>query len=77
MKLLCNNCGTISEPIKVTKGSFFIELLLWVCFIIPGLVYSLWRLTTRYKACPACKESGMIPLNSPKAKQILGVNNAI
>lgn len=70
-EMLCKNCGTIAKPKRVTKGSFFIELVLWICFIIPGLIYSLWRLTTRHDACPSCGEPGMIPLDSPVARKIL------
>lgn len=69
--MLCPNCGTKGIQKSITKGSIFIELILWLLFIVPGLIYSLWRLASRYKACPVCKQPGMIPLNSPRAQQIL------
>lgn len=63
----CKNCGYMGEPATVTRGHFSIELLLWLCFILPGLVYSIWRLSSRYAACPKCDAPGMIPVSSPFA----------
>lgn len=45
-----------------------IELVLWLCFIIPGLIYSLWRLSTRSPGCPSCGQPGMVNVNSPHGK---------
>jgi len=69
--LLCLNCGTQGKPKLKTKGSIFIEIILWLCLIVPGLIYSIWRHTTRYKACPSCGAPNMIPLDSPRAQEIL------
>ncbi len=68
---LCTECLTKAVPVKVTKGSFWIEIALWCCILVPGLIYSIWRLTSKYKACPACQSSHIIPLDSPRARQIL------
>ena len=70
--LYCSNCGTVGTPKARTKGSFIIEVFLWLCFILPGVIYSLWRLTSREKVCPACGSPNMIPLDSPKARAALG-----
>lgn len=69
--LLCSNCGTQGKPKLKTKGSIFIEIILWLCLIVPGLIYSIWRHTTRYKACPSCGAPNMIPLDSPRAQEVL------
>jgi len=71
-KFICVNCGCQEYPKTMTNGSIFIELFLWCFFIIPGVIYSLWRLTTRYKACPLCRVPNMISLASPRGKQLLG-----
>lgn len=68
---VCVNCGSRGFPKTKTKGSFFIELILWLCFLIPGLIYSVWRLTTRYKACPKCGAPNMVPFDSPRGREIL------
>ena len=66
---ICPSCGTQGSRSE-TRGSIFIEIILWLCFIIPGLIYSLWRLTTRHKVCRACGSS-VIPLFSPRGQQML------
>ena len=66
--LYCTNCGTVAPPKKVTRGSFLIEVMLWLCFLLPGLIYSIWRLTSRALVCPKCGAPNMIPVDSPRAK---------
>ncbi|UCE05495.1 MAG: hypothetical protein JSW07_18080 [bacterium] len=66
-KLLCRNCGYEGSAKTMTKGSIFIEMILYFCFIIPGLIYSMWRVINRYKVCPKCRTPNMIPLDSPMA----------
>jgi hypothetical protein len=68
---ICTNCGYIGKPVAITKGSFAVELLLWLLFLVPGLLYSLWRLASRYSACPKCEAPNMIPANSPLAQKFL------
>jgi hypothetical protein len=68
---LCTRCGTIGSTKTATEGSFAIELVLWVCFIFPGLIYSIWRLTTRKRVCRQCGSAELIPSTSPRARQIL------
>lgn len=63
--MICPNCGTRGTPKSITRGSFGIELLLWLCFLIPGLIYSLWRMSSTQPSCPSCGHIGMIPVNSP------------
>jgi len=67
---VCPACGSRGEPERKTRGSTLIELVLWLCFIIPGVIYSIWRLTSRYEACPACGAPGMIPVNTPRGRQL-------
>lgn len=83
-KSICTTCGYISIPEKITKGSIFIEIILWLpvfigfiyssiillFFILPGIGYSTWRLTTRSNACPKCKNTTMIPIDSPRGKRL-------
>lgn len=71
--LYCPACGTTSEGQTHTRGSILIEIILWLCFLVPGIIYSIWRLTTRQKVCPACKNPGVIPINSPRARRELGI----
>lgn len=69
-KMICKECGHTGKLIKQHKGSFLIEIVLWCCFIIPGIIYSLWRSTNRFYQCPECLSQRVIPLNSPEAEKI-------
>ena len=68
---ICANCGKIAKPRTVTRGNILIEIILWLAFLIPGLIYSIWRLTTRYKACPHCLAPNPVPLDSPRGRKLL------
>ena len=68
---ICPNCGFKGDRKKITKGSISIELILWLCFIVPGLIYSIWRVSSRYYGCPECGVLNMLPVNSPKGKKLL------
>ena len=69
-QLVCTNCGTVGEPVMVTKGSLLTEIVLWLLFLLPGVIYSVWRLTTRTNVCPSCGAGNMVPLNSPVGQKL-------
>lgn len=71
---VCTACGTVAKPKRVTKGSILIEIVLWLTFIIPGLVYSIWRHTTRHNACAACGSASLIPAESPAGRKLIASN---
>jgi len=50
----CPNCKYQGEGKTNTPGSIVIEIILWLCLLIPGLIYSIWRLTARKVICPKC-----------------------
>lgn len=66
--VICAACGTIGKPKTETRGSIFIEIILWLCFLVPGLIYSIWRLTTRRPVCRACSGQQLLPLDTPGGK---------
>ena len=68
---ICTNCGFQGQAKMHTRGSFAIEVVLWLAFIIPGLVYSLWRLSTRKEVCSSCGQASVIPLDSPRGRQLM------
>lgn len=68
-KWLCTSCGSqVGRPKKLTKGSFLIEIVLWIMIILPGLLYSIWRLTSKQTVCPQCLQPTLIPIDSPIAR---------
>ncbi len=86
VKIFCKNCGYVGKSCSKTKGSIFIEIILWLFFIpgiifwpllligILGVIYSIWRLTATYKICPKCKSSSIIPVDSPMASKFFKEN---
>lgn len=70
-EMICPNCGTRGTPKTITKGSMGIELILWLCFLIPGLIYSIWRLSSKQQGCPSCDQVGMININTPNGRLLV------
>ena len=68
---VCTACGHVGKPKQMTRGSLGIEVVLWLCFLIPGLIYTLWRHGSRYSACPMCRNPAMIPGSSPKGRALI------
>ena len=69
---ICAACGTSGQVKTVTPGSIFIEIILWLMFIVPGLVYSIWRHTRRHKVCRACGSAQLVPVESPMGRKLAG-----
>jgi hypothetical protein len=63
----CTACGHLGKPRMRTQGSLLIEIALWIAFIVPGVIYSIWRHTTRGEVCEACGAANLIPPDSPVA----------
>jgi len=68
---ICTQCGMPGKPAAITPGSCLVELALWIFFIIPGLIYSLWRLTSKKKVCAYCGSESMVPMASPAGQRLL------
>lgn len=69
-QMICTSCGTMGKPKTITKGSFLVEIILWLFFLVPGLIYTLWRLTTKTRGCRSCGASTMVPLDSPLGQKL-------
>lgn len=68
---VCADCGAQVRPKRITPGNFMIEVLLWLFFLVPGLIYSVWRYTTAYEGCPLCGGRKCVVLRTPAARAIL------
>lgn len=68
--LICSTCGHFGPAVTTTPGSFLIELVLWLFFLLPGLIYSIWRLTNKKTGCSACGGTALIPRSSPRGQQL-------
>lgn len=68
--MICPNCGSHGAPAVRVRGSIWIEIILWCMLILPGLIYSIWRLSTKEPVCPLCDHRGVIPITSPKGMEL-------
>jgi predicted RNA-binding Zn-ribbon protein involved in translation (DUF1610 family) len=70
---ICPNCGTASAA-QAMPGSGWIEAILWVCYIIPGVIYSVWRRSKKSTVCPACGSKPLLPLKTPAGKRLAAMH---
>ena len=75
---LCTRCLETIRPTSGVRGSFLIELglwataIIWLPLILLGILYSVWRMTTRRKQCPRCSSTELVPSDSERARRLLG-----
>ena len=62
-EIICKNCGEVSNAIIKTKGSIIIEIFLYLFYIIPGVLYTLYRVTNKYPICQHCESKEIILRN--------------
>lgn len=70
-KVVCLDCGTHAKPKEAYKGNVALELILWCFFLLPGLIYTIYRSTSGYPVCKHCKSSRVVPEDSIMAKQLM------
>lgn len=69
---LCTQCLNQVEPKKVVRGYFVIEIILWLAMILPGAIYTLWRVIGgRQETCPKCQGHNFVPIDSPAGVALL------
>ena len=57
-KIRCTICGYVGKPARVgwDAGGCLISVILLICFIIPGIIYIIWRDSKSAQiCCPKCK----------------------
>lgn len=56
----CNHCHNYTNE-ALKKGNGWIELVLYLFYIIPGVIYSIWRRSGPPPVCPLCKAAALVP----------------
>lgn len=74
-EMFCKSCHFVDSTKRNMPGSILIEIILWLCFLIPGIIYTLWRHSATKQVCKSCGSKEIIPINSPLAQQILSKSN--
>jgi flagellar basal body-associated protein FliL len=64
-RLVCLSCGFIGYPESKKMGTVLITIVLLCFFILPGLIYMLWRGSSRHNVCPSCGATNLVPITSP------------
>lgn len=59
----CTQCHTHTNTAKM-KGNGWIELVLYLFYILPGVIYSIWRRSGKPNGCPTCGHAALIPAGS-------------
>ena len=67
---ICKDCGQAGRPVTETPGSLAAKLVAWICFLVPGILYTFWRLSARRRACPKCHGSITVPVDTPVGRQL-------
>lgn len=70
MKAICRNCGHEGGTERKLKGHFFITLILLLFYIIPGIVYMVWRRAGLHDSCTKCGSLNVVPSGSAEALTI-------
>ncbi len=72
---ICVHCGFRGSPVRVNRGHIYFELFLWLCLIVPGIIYSAWRRIRKQEVCPECLNPEMISIYSRKARTMMALAN--
>lgn len=70
-KVVCAQCGTVGFPKLYTPGSIIVEALAYLLLILPGLVYSNYRLRGRKRVCRSCGGTEIVPTDSPRGRELI------
>jgi hypothetical protein len=75
--LFCLNCGYNGKIKQRPRGSGLIELILWLCFLIPGLIYTAWRGHKKEYICPKCQSDHIVSKKNIKAREYVEMSRNI
>jgi hypothetical protein len=68
---ICQECGDIGIPEKHMPGSLLLQIVLFLFWLLPGIIYTIYRIAATKTICPSCKTTEpMLPLNSPRGKKL-------
>ena len=67
--MYCTTCGAEGAGRTKARGSMLVEVVLWCFFLVPGLIYSVWRISSKHKVCTTCGAATLVPLKSPVAQR--------
>lgn len=69
-QLVCTTCHTVGRTKTQVKGTMITEIILWIFFLVPGILYSIWRLASKQKVCAACGSPALVPVTTAVGKNL-------
>ncbi len=69
-KYICLECGCQRDPIRAKRGLLLIEIFMWLLYILPGVIYSIWRRVRSQEVCPNCLNPSIVLTSSSRAMGI-------
>ncbi len=66
-KYLCMECGCQRDPIQAKRGFLVVELFMWLLYILPGVIYSIWRRVRTQQICSNCRTPSIVLTSSSRA----------
>ncbi|QXZ09965.1 hypothetical protein KUF54_01445 [Comamonas sp. Y33R10-2] len=69
---VCRNCEEIGDVRTQDSGNAYIELALWLCFLVPGIIYSAWRRRNKVQLCGACGSKNLVAARTAAGRKIIG-----
>lgn len=67
---ICTTCGTESGLNRRRRGNGFLELVLWLALIVPGIMYTSWRNMEDVTFCGVCGHQTLIPIATPMGRRL-------
>lgn len=71
MNVVCKNCGHQGSPERKLKGHFLITLILLLCYIIPGIIYIIWRRSGVRDTCRQCGSSDIVDTSTAMGRAVM------
>lgn len=71
MRVVCQNCGHVGEPSQKQRGSTLVTIILLLFWILPGVIYYIWRSADKSLRCDSCHSLNVIPADTEAAKPYL------
>ena len=66
-KYICMECGCQRDPIMIKRGLLVVEIFMWLLYILPGVIYSIWRRVRKQEVCPNCLNPSVVLTSSSRA----------
>ncbi len=70
-KYICMECGCQRDPIDAKRGLLAIEICMWLLYILPGVIYSIWRRVRKQQICSNCRNPSIELTSSSRVMKMM------